>query len=78
MEGKFDLHLPSQGSWVVAPEISYVGGEVFILDKFDVDYLTIITVKDVYRQELVYIHVKQVYVLEARKDMNQGLFFHSR
>ena len=75
MEGKVDLHLHHGGSWVGAPELNYVGGDVFILDNFDVDYLTIITVKDVYRQELGYINVKQVYVLQPGKDMNKkGLF----
>ena len=69
-----DLHFHHGGSWVVAQEISYVGGKVFILDKFDVNYLITITIKDVYRQELSYVNVKQVYVLKPGKDMNQGLF----
>ena len=44
---------------------------------FDVDFLSIIHVNDVYKSELGYKNVEHIYVLETRMDINEGPFFSS-
>ena len=42
------------------PKLSYIGGDVFLLENFDVEFLSIITVKDVYTKKLGYNNMKHV------------------
>ena len=46
--------------------LSYVGENVHIVEDFDVDFLSIIDVKDVYKSQLGYKNVEHIYVLEWR------------
>ena len=57
------------------PDLNYVGGHVDIIEDFDVDFLSIISVKDVYKSKLCHKNVEHIYVLEPRMEMNEGLFF---
>ena len=63
------------GRWHIDPVLSYVGGHVHIIEDFDVDFLYIISVKDVYKSELGYENVEYIYVLESGMKMNESLFF---
>lgn len=48
------------------PVLSYVGGhggQVYSIEKFDVDFLSILSVEVVYRNELGYKDVNHIYVL---------------
>ena len=56
------------------PILSYVGKHVHIIENFDVDFLSIISVKDVYKSEVGYKNVEHIYVLEPGIDINEGLF----
>ena len=54
------------------PISSYVGGHVHIIEDFDVDFLSIISFKDVLK--LGYKNVEHIYVLEPGMEMNEDLF----
>ena len=54
--------------------LSYVGGNVHIVEDFDVDFLSFINVKDVYKSQLGYKNVEHIYVLELGMEMNEGIF----
>ena len=58
----------------MCPLLSYVGGDLHIIEDFDVDFLSIISVKDVYKSQLGYKNVEHIYVLEPGMEMNKGLF----
>ena len=52
-----DVYLHHDGRWIMDPILHYVGGDVHIVKDFDVDFLLIINVKDVYKLELGYKNV---------------------
>ena len=74
MEGHVDVYLHHGGKWIMDSVLSYVGGDVHISEDFDVDFLSIISVKDVYKSQLGYKNVEHIYVLEPGMKMNEGLF----
>ena len=45
------------------PILSYVRGDVHIFEDFDVDFLSIISVKDVCKSQLGYKNANHIYVL---------------
>ena len=47
MEGHVDVYLHQRGRWIMEPILSCVGGDVHMNEDFDVDFLSIISVKDV-------------------------------
>ena len=74
MEGHVDVYLHHGGRWIMDPLLSYVGGDVHIVEDFDVDFLSIISVKDVYKSQLGHKNVEHTYVLEPGMEMNEGIF----
>ena len=70
-----DVYLHHGGRWIMDPELHNVGGNVHIVEDFDMDFLSIITIKDVYKSELGYKNVEHIYVLELGMEMNKGIFF---
>ena len=64
MEGHLDVYLHHGRRWIIDPALSYVGGDVHIVEDFGVDFLTIISAKN----------VEHIYVLELGMEMNDGLF----
>ena len=73
MKGHVDVYLHHGGKWIMDLGLS-CGGDVHIVEDFDVDFLSIISVKDVYKSQLGYKNVGHVYVLELGMEMNEGLF----
>ena len=69
-----DVYLHNGGRWIMDHVLSYVGGEVYIVEDFDVDFLSIISVRDVYKSQLSSKNVEHIYVLELGMKMNEGLF----
>ena len=69
-----DVYLHHVGRWIMDHVLHYVGRDVHIVEDFDVDLLSIITVKEVYKSELGYKNVEHIYVMEPRMEMNEGLF----
>ena len=69
-----DVYLHYGGRWIMDHVLSYVGGEVHIVQNFDVDFPSIISVKDVYKSQLGYKNVEHIYVLEPGMKMDKGLF----
>ena len=61
-----DVYLHHGGRWRMDLILSYAGGYVHIIKDYDVDFLSIINVKDVYKLELCYKNVEHIYVLEWR------------
>ena len=53
MNGHVDVYLHHGGKWVTKPELKCLGGDVHIVEDFDIDFLSIITVKDVYKKKWV-------------------------
>ena len=49
-----DVYLHHVGRWIMDHVLHYVGGDVHNVEDFGVDFLSIITVKDVYKLELGY------------------------
>ena len=49
MDGRVDVYLHHGGRWIMDLVLHYVGGNVHIVEDFDVDFLSIINVKDVYK-----------------------------
>ena len=47
IEGQVDVYLHHGGRLIMELVLSYVGGDVHIVEDFDVDFLSIISVKDV-------------------------------
>ena len=74
MEVHVDVYLHHGGRWIMDPVLSYVGGDVHIVEEFDVNFLSIINVKDVYKSQLGYKNVEHIYVLELGMEMNEGIF----
>ena len=66
-----DIYLHHGGRWYMDPILSYVRGHVHIID---LDFLSIINIKDVYKSKLCYKNVELIYVLEPGIEMNEGLF----
>ena len=52
-----DVYLHHDGRWIIDPVLSYVGGDVHILEDFDADILSIISVEDVYKSQLGYKNI---------------------
>ena len=72
MDGHIDVYLHHGGTLVTEPELKYIGGDVQIVEDFDIDFLSIITVKYFNKKNLVYKNVKHVYyVLELGMNMNE-------
>ena len=72
MDGHIDVYLYHGGTLVTKPELKYIGGDVHIVEDFDFDFLSIITVKYFNKKNLVYKNVKHVYyVLELGMNMNE-------
>ena len=44
MEGHVDVYLHPGGRWIINLVLSYVGGDAHIVEDFDVDFLSIISV----------------------------------
>ena len=75
MEGHVDVYLHHSGRWIMDPVLNYVGRNVHIVEDFDVEFLSIISVKDVYKSQASYNNVKHIYVLELGMQMiNEGIF----
>ena len=74
IEGHVDVYLHHGGRWIIDPVLSYVRGDVHIVEDFDVDFLSIISVKDVYKSQLGYQNVEHIFVLEPAMEMNEGHF----
>ena len=49
MEGHVDLYIHHGGRCVRDPMLNYVGGSVHMLEEFDVEYLDIIAIQNVYK-----------------------------
>ena len=69
-----DIYLHHGVRWHMNPVLSYVRGHAHIIEDFDVNFLSIINVKDVYKSELGYKNVEHIYVLEFGIDINESLF----
>ena len=69
-----DVYLYHGGRWIMDPVLSYLRGDVYIVEDFDVDFLSIISVKDAYKSQLGYKNAEHIYVLEPIMEMNEGLF----
>ena len=74
MEEHADVYLHHGGRWIMDHVLSYVGGDVHIVEDFDVDFLSIISVKDVNKSQLGYMNVEHIYVLESGMEMNEVFF----
>ena len=74
MEGHLDVYLHYGHRLIMDPALSYVRGDVHIVEDFDVDFLTTISAKNVYKSQLSYKNVKHIYILELGMEMNDGLF----
>ena len=68
-----DVYLHHGGRWIMDPILSYVGGDVHIVEDFDISFLSIISVEDVYKSHLGYKNA-HIYVLEPRMEMHEGIF----
>ena len=44
-----DVYLHHGGRWIMDLVLHYVGGNIHIVEDFDVDFLSIINAKDVYK-----------------------------
>ena len=58
MEGHIDVYLHHGGRWIMDPLLSYVGVDVHIVEDFYIDFISIISVKDVYKSQLGYKNVE--------------------
>ena len=74
MEGHADVYLHHSSRCIMDHVLSYVGGDVHIIENFDVDFMSIISVKNVYKSLLGYKNVENIYVLELGMEMNEGIF----
>ncbi|RWW04349.1 hypothetical protein GW17_00032432 [Ensete ventricosum] len=74
MEKCVDVYLHYGGSWVMSPRLQYAGGDEHIVEDFDCDYLSITSIKNVYRDQLKCYNVNDVYMLETGLDLHEGLF----
>ena len=75
MEGHVDVYLHHSGRWIMDPVLNYVGRNVHIVEDFDVEFLSIISVKDVYKSQASYNNVKHIYVLELGMQMINEVIF---
>ena len=69
-----DIYLHHGVRWNMNPVLSYVRGHAHIIMDFDVNFLSIINVKDVHKSNLGYKNVEHIYVLELGIDINESLF----
>ena len=53
MDRHVDVYLHHGDKWVTEPELKYLEGDVHIGEDFDIVFLSIITVKDVYKKNWV-------------------------
>ena len=74
IEGHVDVYLHHGDRWIMDLVLSYVRGDVHIVMDFSVDFLSIISVKDVYKSQLSYKNVEHICVLEPGMEMNEGFF----
>lgn len=44
MDGYVDIYLHHTGKWEMEPNLSYVGGELHIIERFDTTFLLILSV----------------------------------
>lgn len=51
-----------------------MGGDIYICKNFDVDYLSLICIKNTYIEELKYPNVKEIYYVEPGLTIDKGLF----
>ncbi|WCJ20317.1 hypothetical protein M5689_002558 [Euphorbia peplus] len=68
-----DVHYYYGGKWVLVPKIEYVGGEVSIRVKLDVDHLSYKDLKDEYLSKFGYEEVQQLFYVEPGKEFDIGL-----
>ncbi|WCJ44518.1 hypothetical protein M5689_025181 [Euphorbia peplus] len=68
-----DVHYHYGGKWVLVPKIEYVGGEVSIQVKLDVDHLSYKDLKDEYLSKFGYEEVQQLFYVEPGKEFDIGL-----
>ena len=69
-----NIYLHHGARWHMDLVLSYVGRHVHIIEDFDMDFLSIVNVKDVYKSNLGYKNVEHIYVLEPGMDINVDLF----
>ena len=69
-----DVYLYHGDRWIMDPVLSYVRGDVYIVEDFNVDFISIISVKDAYKSQLGYKNAENIYVLEPIMEMNDDLF----
>ncbi|WCJ40121.1 hypothetical protein M5689_021052 [Euphorbia peplus] len=68
-----DLHLHFGGKWLLAPKRHYIGGNVDIQVKYDIDLLSHKDIKDRYKDVLGCKDIKHLYYLEMGKSFAKGL-----
>ncbi|XP_065867770.1 uncharacterized protein [Euphorbia lathyris] len=68
-----DLYLHFGGKWILMPTRHYIGGNVDIEFKFDIDFLSYKDIKDRYIDDLGCKDIQHLYYLELRKSLSDGL-----
>ena len=64
MEGHVDIYMHDhEGKWMREP-LLYVRGSVHIVEEFDIESLDILTILNVYNQQLKYVNLQYLYVLK--------------
>ena len=74
MEKVIDLYVHHGGNWMLEPRLSYVVEKVLILEDFEIDHLDIASIHNVYKEQLNYENVEQLYVMEPGLSITESLY----
>ncbi|XP_065855346.1 uncharacterized protein [Euphorbia lathyris] len=58
------IYLHFRGRWIVDPHLDYINGDFIIKDKFDPDFINLIDLKQIYRDDLKFHNVSELLYLE--------------
>ncbi|CAH9070537.1 unnamed protein product [Cuscuta europaea] len=74
MNGLVNLRFNHSGRWVMKPKLQYVNGDADTVYGFDPDYMCYHDISRKYKDDLGFKTLKNIYVLEPGKDLDNGLF----